>query len=47
MHQILLNTIHLENNNLMTFTKKTMMTSNHLVEHDTFYNTNNYRPINN
>ena len=32
MHQILLNTTHLENNNLTTFTEKTMMTSNHLVE---------------
>ena len=31
MHKIQLNTIHLENNNLMTFTEKTMLTSNHLV----------------
>ena len=35
MHQILLNTIHIENNNMITFTQKTMMTSNHLVENTT------------
>ena len=35
MHKIQLNTIHLENNNLMTFTEKTMLTSNHLVENTT------------
>ena len=35
MHQILLSTTHLENNNLMTFTEKIMMTSNHLVENMT------------
>ena len=34
MHQIL-NTTHLENNNLMNFTEKTMMTSNHLLENMT------------
>ena len=32
MRQILLNTIRLENNNLMTFTEKTMMPTNHVVE---------------
>ena len=35
MHQIPLTTTQLENNNLMTFTEKTMMTSNHLVENIT------------
>ena len=35
MHQTLLNTTHLENNNLMIFTEKTLMTSNHLVENTT------------
>ena len=35
MHQILLNIIHLENNNLMIFTEKTVMTSNHVVDNTT------------
>ena len=34
IHQILLNTIRLENK-LMTFTEKTMMASNHVVENTT------------
>ena len=35
MHQILPNTIPLENNNLVNFTEKTMMTSKHVVENTT------------
>ena len=33
----LLSTMHLENNNLTTFTEETMMTSNHMVANTTLY----------
>ena len=47
MHQIRLNTIPLESNNLTIFTEKTMMASNHVVENTapSITERKNYYPV--